>query len=68
MAKSRRESESTEQTGTVSDQQEHALETHERLIRARLAVLQSPDARHRVERVFAKRGRLTTPVIVPDSY
>jgi hypothetical protein len=36
--------------------------------RARLDVLNAPDARERIDRVFAKAGRLDTPVIVPDSY
>lgn len=36
--------------------------------RARLDVLNAPGARDRIDRIFAKAGRLDTPVIVPDSY
>lgn len=36
--------------------------------RKRLECLQLPDARERLQRVSDKRGQLSTPVIVPDSF
>lgn len=68
MAKQRGGSEVENDLGRPADYKGRRSDEYLSQVRSRLRVLQDSDARQRVDKVLAKRGQLTTPIVVPDTY